>query len=62
MGCKSFRKLLFKKFWLPAGLLVPARRPEAGNFYFGLSNFLNLKPGWLVRILSAVNMIQSLGL
>ena len=48
---------------LDAGLyIVPARRPEAGNFCFGLVSFQTYKPSRLVRILSAVIVIQLLGL
>ena len=46
-----------------AGLyLVPAHRPEAGNFCFGPVTFQTYKPGWLVKILSNVIVIQLLGL
>ena len=41
--------------------IVPARRPEAGNFWFGLVTFQAYKPGWLVRIWSALTVIQLLG-
>ena len=41
--------------------VVPARRPEASNFWFGLVTFQTYKPGWLVRMWSAVTVIQLLG-
>ena len=41
--------------------VVPARRPEASNFWFGLVTFQTYNPGWLVRMWSAVTVIQLLG-
>ena len=42
--------------------IVPARRPQAGNFYSGLATFQTYKPSWLLRIFSNVIVIQLLGL
>ena len=40
--------------------IVLTRRPVAGNFCFGLVTFKTYKPGWLVRILSEIIVIQLL--